>query len=375
MNSLLRIFFFLAGTSLVFYTINSALRSFVLPRADSSYLTRFVIKLINSILSLAFKPSTRYSKRDYILAMHPPYTMFVLPIVWLANIIIGYTGIYWALDPTLSVYDAIVLSGSSLMTLGASFHDYMPIVLLTFSQAALSMMLIALLIGYLPTMYGAFSEREKMVTKMETFAGSPPSPVEMVRRLHYVQMLDNAEFMMSFWTDWSDWFIQIEEQHTSLALLNYYRSPQPDRHWVITAGCLMDAASIIASSVQVERATLSGSAVRAGFLSLHSIADSFNLTYNKQPKPDDPIQITRAEFEAALNELEHFGVPINPDRDYCWDHYQGWRVNYDEVLIRLAWITNAPYAMWSSDRAFDWLPEDIPADAPSMLEAIRTQQT
>ena len=30
--------------------------------------------------------------------------------------------------------------------------------------------------------------------------------------------------------------------------------------------------------------------------------------------------------------------------------FAGWRVNYDTVLLELAELTDAPYAMWSSDR-------------------------
>ena len=369
---LFRIVIFCAGAMLTFYTINSALRSFVLPRADRSYLTAKITLLIYYVLALRFKSTTRFATKDNLLAMHPPYAMFLLPIVWLALIIVGYTGMYWALDTSLTFREALVLSGSSLMTLGASFHQEMPLILLTFSQAALSMLLIALLIGFLPTMYSAFSQRELMVTKLEGYAGSPPTPTEFIRRLHFVGLLDNPESMQALWTDWQDWFLQIEEQHTTLALLNFYRSPKPDRHWVTASGCVLDSAAIIASSVQVERAAIAGIVLRSGFITLRSIADYFELSYNPDPKHDDPIKITREEFEQVLNALEKYGVPINPDRDYCWDHYAGWRVNYDEVLVRLAWITTAPYAMWSSDRAREWLSEDVPPQSISTLEDIRT---
>ena len=309
---LLRLIVLLGGATLTLYTINSALRSFVLPRADKSYLTTLTVKAIYRILALRFDATTRFEQRDRILAMHPPYTMFALPIVWLTLIIVGYTGMYWALDSTLSLREALILSGSSLMTLGASFHDEMPIIVLTFTQAALSMMLIALLVGFLPTMYGAFSERERMVTKLETLAGSPPDPTEMIRRMHYVGLLENADALLATWTEWQNWFQQIEEQHTTLALMNFYRSPKADRHWVTAAGCVLDSAAIIASSVQVDRAAMAGVVIRSGFLSLRSIADYFEIPYNRTPHHTDEIQITREEFEAVLDGLETYNVPVNP---------------------------------------------------------------
>lgn len=147
--------------------------------------------------------------------MLSPVAMFVLPLVWLALIIAGYAAMYWAINPALSVREVFILSGSSLMTLGFAFQDSMFIIVLAFSQAALGMMLIALLIGYLPTMYGAFSQRELMVTKLETYAGSPPDPVEIIRRMDYVGMLYNPVSMRAFWEEWQTWFVQIEENHTT----------------------------------------------------------------------------------------------------------------------------------------------------------------
>lgn len=367
----LRLFVFMLGAGLSLWTVSSALRSFVLPRADRSRLTRLTFNSIYKLMSKSFRPSTSFARRDAVLSMLSPIGLFLLPLVWLALIIIGYTGMYWALDPGLTLREALILSGSSLMTLGFAYQDTLPIVLLAFSQAALSMMLIALLIGYLPTMYGSFTERETMVTKMEAYAGSPPSATEMIRRLHFTQMLDDVSLMRQFWIEWVDWFVRLDEIHTTLAPMNFFRSPVPDRHWVTTAGVLLDAAAIIASSVNVERALLSGAVLRPGYLSLRSIADYFELPYNSEPTHEDPISITREEFEAALDELEGYGVPLREDRDYCWSHYAGWRVNYDEVLLGLAYITAAPYAPWSSDRAVQWRPEDIPETERSILEGIR----
>jgi len=123
--------------------------------------------------------------------------------------------------------------------------------------------------------------------------------------------------------------------------------------------------------VNVDKAFQSAVAIRSGFLALRTIADFFQLEYDPDPKPSDPISVTKEEFFVMLDKLEVDGVPLHPDREECWDHYAGWRVNYDEVLIRLARITTAPYGFWSSDRAFEWLPEDIPEAEESTLTEIR----
>jgi hypothetical protein len=152
------------------------------------------------------------------------------------------------------------------------------------------------------------------------------------------------------WARWETWFVDVEESHTSIPALNFFRSPQPDHSWVTAAGAVLDAASIMASSVDLERQVQAEICIRAGYLALRRISDYFGIPYNPDPQPDDPISVTRDEFEAARDRLAAAGVPLKPDRDQAWRDFAGWRVNYDRVLLALATLTSAPYAPWSSDR-------------------------
>jgi hypothetical protein len=373
--NIIRIITLIAGVALTLWTIFQALRSFVLPRSDRAFLTILVFKWVSKAYHLRFRARTSFDTRDRWLAMLSPVAMFLLPLVWLTLITVGYAAMYWALDPTQSLRDVLILSGSSLLTLGFAYQDSLPIIILDFSQAALGMMLVALLIGYLPTMYSAFSQREIMVTKLETYAGSPPDPVEMIRRMDYVSMLDKPDDMRAFWQEWQTWFVQIEENHTTLAPMNFFRSPKPDRHWLISAGALLDCAAIIASCVDVPRARQGGLVIRSGFLSLRTIGDFFLITYDSDPAPNDPISITRPEFDHMYDRLVQANIPVHADRDMCWDHFAGWRVNYDEVLVKLAALTYPPYGIWSSDRAITYRPEDMPVTEVSALDRVREMRS
>jgi hypothetical protein len=84
---------------------------------------------------------------------------------------------------------------------------------------------------------------------------------------------------------------------------------------------------------------------------LHNITHYFGIPLPHDPHfPDDPITISRAEFDATLAQLEAAGLPIKPDRDQAWNDFAGWRVNYDRALIALCALVMAPFAPWSSDR-------------------------
>ncbi|HEX9116006.1 MAG TPA: hypothetical protein VGA61_08055, partial [Anaerolineae bacterium] len=91
--------------------------------------------------------------------------------------------------------------------------------------------------------------------------------------------------------------------------------------------------------------------IRAGYLALRDIAGTFRISYDVNPQSDDPISISRQEFEEVLARLDAAGVPLKSDRPQAWRDYAGWRVNYDTVLLDLALLIQAPYAPWTSDRS------------------------
>jgi hypothetical protein len=249
--------------------------------------------------------------------------------------------------------EAYILSGSSLLTLGfASKHDDLLVTTIEFTEATLGLITVAVLISYLPTMYSAFARREAAVTMLEVRAGSPPSALEMITRVHRIRGLDYLEEM---WVAWEVWFSELEESHTSLAPLVFFRSTKPERSWLTAAGTVLDAAALYASTLDRPQSPQAQLCIRAGFLALRYIADFFNIEYPADPHfPQDHISISRQEFDEAYDQLVEAGVPVKANRDQCWVDFAGWRVNYDTVLLRLAALTMAPYAHWSSDRS---LPE------------------
>jgi hypothetical protein len=344
------------GLWLVVYTLMTAIRVFVLPRGDNAYLARLIFRYTYRLFLLrAYKVPT-YEERDRILALFAPMVLLIQPIVYLGLLTLGYAPLYWVLDPrplTLTTLrEAYHLSGSSLMTLGfaAVASDNLPVMFLSFSEAAIGMIFVALLIAYLPTIYAAFSQREKQVALLEVRAGSPPSGVTMLKRVY--RNGGNGESMNDVWRRWEEWFAEIEESHTSLVALVFFRSPMPDRHWVTAAGAVLDAAVLLDAVIDEPRSTESVMCIRAGYVSLRRIADFFGtIPYNPDPAPDDPISIGRDEFDEVYDEMAESSIPVIPDRDAAWCNFKGWRVNYDRVLVGLARLTSAPYAPWSSDRS------------------------
>jgi hypothetical protein len=293
------------------------------------------------------KHAKTYEERDGIMAMYAPIALLTLPPVWLTLVAAGYAAMFWALGGH-TWEEALKLSGSSLLTLGFAVPDTAAAAVLAASEGTLGLILVALLIAYLPTIYTAFSRRESAVSLLEVRAGSPPSAVELILRYHRIHGLDR---LAEVWTTWEGWFAEIEESHTSLASLVFFRSPHPQHSWVTAAGAVLDAAALSTSTLDIPRVVQANLTIRAGYLALRDIANFFRIQYNPEPQAGDPISISRYEFDEAYDLLQARGVPVIADRDQAWRDFSGWRVNYDTVLLALAELTMAPYAPWSSDRS------------------------
>jgi hypothetical protein len=219
---------------------------------------------------------------------------------------------------------------------------------LAFVEAAAGLGVLALLISYLPTIYSAFSRREVLVAQLATRGGEPPSGVQVLVRAHSMERFALLEDM---WVAWQLWFAELEETHTSLGILSFFRSPLAHRSWVTASGAVLDAASLRQSALDLPFDPEAGLCVRGGFFALRSIATYFDIAYEADVSYEDPISISKDEFLAACDELVAAGLPVREDREQAWKEFRGWRVNYDSVLVGLAGFVMAPYAPWSSDRS------------------------
>ncbi|MGD9997374.1 MAG: hypothetical protein AB7U39_10635 [Ilumatobacteraceae bacterium] len=335
------------GIAMVLGTLSSALKTVVVPRAYPARLTRAHFLAWRRVFDGIARPNRSFIVRDRVMAPYAPLALVTLPAVWGAVIVFGFTFFDWGTG-VHPFGQAFVTSGSSLLTLGFVRPPGTARVALAFLEAGIGLGVVTLMISYLPTIYSAFSRREALVGMLEVRAGLPPSPSELLvryRRIGWLHRLDDDLF-----SRWEQWFVDVEESHTSQPSLVFFRSPHPERSWITAAGCVLDTAAITASAIDCERDGQAAVLLRSGYLCLRRVADFFQIPYDPSPRPDDPISVTRDEFDALLDQLAAEDIPLVADRDQAWRDFAGWRVNYDEVLLQLCALVMAPPAQWSSDR-------------------------
>ena len=338
---------FIVGAAIVIGTVLSAVKTFVLPSGAPVIISRVVFTSIRWVFNQVTPPSRPYEARDRLMAMYTPIVLVTLPVVWLTLVGLGFSIMFWALG-VRPLTEAVVTSGASVSTLGFVRPNVFPALVLSFVEAALGLGLVALLISYLPTIYAAYSRRETVVGQLEPLAGTPPSPEVMLLRHHYILGLERLDRV---WTRWQEWFADVEESHTSIAALVFFRSPHANRSWVTAAGCVLDTAALDLACLDSPPSPEAQLCIRAGFVALRRIADFFRIAYDPDPRPDAPISIQREEFDHLWEALKKEKVKLKKDREQAWRDYAGWRVNYDQVIRALAALTMAPTAPWSADRA------------------------
>jgi hypothetical protein len=179
----LRIIFGILGIYISALAVKSAVRTFVLPRSAQDSVSRIVFRCIGWLMDLRTQRLTTFQARDEWLAYFAPVGLLALLPTWLALVAAGHTFIFSALGVT-DWQHAITLSGSSLLTLGFAKGTTLLHTIVAFEEATTGLILVALLIAYLPTMYTAFARRENAVTRLAVRAGEPPSPLEMLLRFN-----------------------------------------------------------------------------------------------------------------------------------------------------------------------------------------------
>jgi hypothetical protein len=332
----------IAGLALELVVLDAAIRTFLLPRVANVTFSRLSSRLVGLLFNWLARSSKEYLTRDRILSMYAPIVLLMYQASWLGMSLVAFALLFIA--GGLSTFaHAFSLSGSSLFTLGVTAAHGGTLSPLEFVEAAVGLTLLALLIAFIPTLYQAFQRREYSVSRLSVRAGIPATPWGV---LEIAQSVESYERLDELWREWEQWFIDVGETHTTLIILNFYRSPNPKQTWIGSAATVLDAAAIFQAAVDVKPSPTAGLCIRSGWLTLRRLADYFKLPYPVDLTQPIEIAITREEFDIVLARLERTGVPLVNDRDAAWRDFVGWRVNYDAIIEAMYTRFTCPRIAW-----------------------------
>jgi hypothetical protein len=279
-------------------------------------------------------------------------------IGWLAAAWVGYSMIQVAISGFGAV-DALRETGVALFTLGFASSRSVDLTMLDLCAAATGPIIVGLQIGYLPTLYSSYSRREAEVTTLQARVGSPPWGPEILARYAQIGLTENIPELFRNWERWS---AEVSESHTSYVVLSRFRSPRVNDHWLISLLAVMDAAAMHLALNPHRPQADARLTLRAGFVCLRNIAQVWHLPFEPDPSPDTPIQLRYEEFAGAVAHATAHGYAIERTPEQAWPHFCGWRVNYEHLAYRFAYLLDAVPAPWSGPRRT--LKEDITPVTP-----------
>jgi hypothetical protein len=253
-------------------------------------------------------------RRNSFLSYFGPLSLLALFASWVAWLIIGFGLLHWALGMGLTTSDGqtdlptylyLYLSGETFFTLG--YGDVTaagPLGrFLTVVEAGLGFGFMALIIGYLPVLYQAFSRREVTISMLDARAGSPPSAAQVLLRLAQAR---NVAAVHPFLAEWERWSAELLESHLSFPVLSFYRSQHDNQSWLAALTAILDTCAVLIAGVEDTdpyQAQLTFAIAR------HTAVD-LALVFHTPPRPPAPDRLPAGQLQRLRDVLRGAGLSL-----------------------------------------------------------------
>jgi len=351
---------FALGIALLAVTASSVINTLLVPRPANPLLTAVVARAVRGVFRLASDRITDLTRREKVLAPGPPTFLISLLVSWLVLVFSGFALLLWPFSRD-GLPMAFRLAGSSLFTLGFAVPSGALPSAIVFAAAATGLAIVALLIAYLPALYAAYNRRETLVTMLEALGGLPAWGPELLARQ---ALIDNIGYLPHLYERWTEWAADISESHANYRALIYFRSPDPSASWLLSLLAVLDAAAMHLALCPYSAPAEARPLLRVGYLTVRKLARNLRLPVSEDPRPDEPIALSRGEFDDAVDWVRTAGWTIERQGDEAWRHFRGWRVNYEAAAYALASYLNLPPALWSGPRRRAYAPPRPPKRPP-----------
>ena len=342
----------LAGVLLVLWAWVSVTGTLIVSRSVVGRLTRWVDLTVNVTFRLATRRLKDYRKRDRVLAAQAAAILLAQLATWLVIAFLGYTLLFWPFAAH-GLGSAFADAGSSMFTLGFSEPAGTAPAVIVFAGAATGLVIVALQIGYLPTLYSAFNRRETEVALLNARAGVPSWGPELLARTHYAlgSGMSTLDTMPDLYARWERWASDVAESHTTYLPLVRFRSPRPLSSWVTALLAVLDSAALfLVLSPKAVPEIPARLCLRGGFDCFNRVAQAMGFELPGEPHPETGISLTYEEFLEAVTRMREVDFPIERDPAEAWLDFVGWRVNYERAAYAIAAAVDAPPAPWSGPR-------------------------
>jgi len=348
-----RIVALVAGIACLLIVLLDAFQTIILPRRATG---RFRLTRIFYIVTwkpwvLLAKCLHKPRKRETAFSFYGPLSLILLLVVWAASMVVGFALIYFALgspfsDPSqhADFRSDLYVSGTTIFTLGLG--DVTPrdpqARMLIILESGTGLGFLAVVMGYFPVLYSAFSRREVSIALLDARAGSPPTAAELIRRHAYQGGEQSLAVLLMEWERWS---AELLESHISYPLLCYFRSQHNNQSWLSALTAILDTSALLISGVRGQEARQAQLTFAMARHALVDLAQIFSL----RPMQNAPDRLAPESYQRLFDALCDSGVNVCHD-NLSSERLREMRLLYEGYAQGLSRYLEMPLPPWLADQ-------------------------
>jgi len=359
----MRILVGLLGGALVALMLMEIFLTFLLPRR-----VKRDPRIARSVFVLGWRPWRRLARLlpaqacDTMLGIYGPFGLILNLVLWVAVMMFGYACLQWAGHSQLAVGHSVdfgddlffsaatmASSGTARLAAHSSFARVVQVI-----TAGSGLAVIAIVIGYLPSLYQAFSRREATVSQLDARAGSPPSAGRLVLRTAEHGGWDAINGYLS---GWEKWVAELMETPLAYPVLGYFRSQHLGQNWLAAICTVLDACAL---TIAAAPAHLIDSSRFTFAIARHAVVD-LSYSFHTTARAPERERLPNADLHELLRQMQAAGLQLRGSPQDVGQHLQRVRALYEPYVnvlgerLELAlppWV--APKSPFDNWRNTDW---------------------
>ncbi|MFZ1941273.1 MAG: potassium channel family protein [Terracidiphilus sp.] len=343
----------ISGIVCVFVVLLDAFQTIILPRRAFGRIRITSLFYVTTWRPWAFFARLLHNprKRETLLSFYGPLSLILLLVVWAGALVMGFALTFYALGSPFN--DAaqkpdfrsdIYVSGTTIFTLGLG--DVTPrdpwARTLVILESGTGLGFLAVVMGYFPVLYSAFSRREVSISLLDARAGSPPTAAELMRRHSYE---GGEQTLAVLLMEWERWSAELLESHISYPLLCYFRSQHNNQSWLSALTAILDTSALLISGIRGQEARQAQLTFAMARHALVDLAQIFAL----RPSQKAPDRLPESTYQKLFDALCQSGVRVCHD-NLSSDRLREMRVLYEGYAQALSHYLEMPLPPWLADQ-------------------------
>jgi ion channel len=345
------------GAVLLAVVLWDAFETIILPRRVSGQIR--LTKLFYRFTWVPWRSTARLftgRRSEAFLSFYGPLSLILLLALWAAGIVFAFGSLQWAAGSALAFAGGapgfgsdVYMSGTTFFTLGLG--DVVPrsavAKALTAVEAGTGFAFLAVVIGYFPVIYQAFSRREVAISLLDARAGSPPSAAELLWR-HRGD--PGGAALADLLGEWERWAADVLESHLSYPPLAYFRSQHYNESWLAALTAILDTSAVVMVGLEgwcLRQAELTFAMAR------HAVVDLAQVFSTPPRHAGD--RLPNAELSRLRERLASGGMQLKARPDFA-ERLTELRRMYEPYVIALSRHLALPLPPWlrETDRPDNW---------------------